>query len=550
MLKFYGIRFNQNGTPERFSLSFALSESLHAGLKLSELLNGDPLGTAKAVDDEINRLFQCPETKRNSKQFRFLVARWFRTKDIVQFLFTNQESTLLKIEICRVLDAGDSIKNKWKKIEKLLLDYLAKLEAGEKNEQLSNPESDIGLILQMVSLFFMEQDDELPPANLELQFIRYQFPRIIWKKKDGFNAASNPFWLPQNMYCRSSYLLARLISRIYEKTGTSFETFQSESNKAIREVPLKSQVQLRTVPNAVSLKSLLPDNPPDELQLILQKSPEDNEQLCLIPETVSETLLSLQKTIQKKLSHDGVKHLLGILRQFASASSDGFCSFDIQSHLKLIARESKQGSFSEKQVSLFNETFNILSKIKVKRIWNEPGKERESENHFVLECYTESKKNEVVPSVKKLVLDPLFLPARNNPFHLGGHLRLIPPRLFRESTQKHALLPGIASYLTGTWLNEYAVNRGIATKSTRQIIEGCAFNVTPATRYRIVDKVNSELAYMKEKCYISDYRHQKSEDGNPWDDLHSITASENVLASLAEKMRAVDANCISEKLIA
>lgn len=46
MLKFYGIRFNQNGSPERFSLSFALGESLHTGLHICEQKNGDIKETA------------------------------------------------------------------------------------------------------------------------------------------------------------------------------------------------------------------------------------------------------------------------------------------------------------------------------------------------------------------------------------------------------------------------------------------------------------------------------------------------------------------------
>jgi hypothetical protein len=112
------------------------------------------------------------------------------------------------------------------------------------------------------------------------------------------------------------------------------------------------------------------------------------------------------------------------------------------------------------------------------------------------------------------------------------------------------LLPGLASFLTGTWLNEFIIRRGKTEKTTRDIIEGCAFNITPASKYRVVDKIKSELAYMKEKCYISEYDCQQNEDGNPFDDLHIITASENVLTSIAEKMRAVDAKCSSEKLIA
>ncbi len=547
MLKFYGIRFNQNGNPERFSVSYALSESLHAGLTLSESMDCDPIKTVKAVDLEIEGLFCRPEAKKNGKLFRFQVAKWFRTKDIIQFLFAEKQTEGLKLEIARILCTGEGIEKKWKRIEALLLGYLGRLSQDVRNDQLSNPESDLNLILQMISLLFLEQDEELPPANLELQFIRNQFPRIIWKKKDGFNASSNPFWLPGNCFCRSSYLQALLLTEIHKKTSDSSEPLTSPAVRINTGISTESAIP---VPTGVTLSSLLPEEPPHELRIILDDESDDNQQLELIPETASETLLSLQKLIQRKLSHEGVKHFFGILRQFAGATPDGYCVFNTQEHLSLVARVSKGGRFTDRQTGLFNEVFELISRVRVKRSWTQPGHEKETVNPFVLVLYTECTDQTGYPHLRHTVLDPLLLPVNNNPFFLGGHLRLIPEPVFRESAKKHALLPGIASYLTGTWLNEYFVHRGTTTKSTREIIEGCAFNLTPANRYRIMDKVKSELAYMKEKCYISEYRHQASEDGNPWDDLHCVTASEAVLADLADKMRAVDANSISERLIA
>ncbi len=550
MLKFYGIRFNQNGSPERFSLSFALGESLHAGLHICDRLNGDPKETAEAVDKEIGRLFQGPESKKNNKKFRFLVAKWFRTKDIVHFLLNNAATKELKLSIAKILDSRELIENKWNLIESLVLTYLNQLSVAERNQQLSDSESDINLIVQMISLFFLEQDEEVPPANLELQFIRYQFPKIIWKKKDGFNAVSNPFWLPKNMFCRSSYLLARVISRIYENAVSSSVGFLPAQLIADQQT-VSDQVESFDKDNLTfSLNSLLPDDAPDEIRLEIEDEEQENGQLQLIPESVSETLLSLQKMIQKRFSHDGVKHLLGILRQFAGATTEGYCLFNVRKHLELVAKPSKQGEFSEKQVSLFTEVFRLLSKLKVKRFWNKDESGKETTNPFVLELYSECSSKKACSLQKKVILDPIFLPSMFNPFHLGTHLRLIPPRLFRESIYKHPLLPGLASYLTGTWLNEYLGKRGVASKTTREVIEGCAFNIVPSNKYRIVNKAKSELAYMKEKCYISEYNCENDDKGNPWDDHLTITASENVLASIAEKMRAVNANCVSEKLIA
>lgn len=540
MLRFYGIRFNQHGAPERFSISIALSESLHTALEICDQLNGDLEKAIKAIEARIERMFSGLESTASNKQYRYTIAKWFRAKDMIQFMLKHQETKELKLEIAKELNSREDIAEKWNRIESIILEFVTSLCSITRDEQLMNTESDLNLTLQMVSLFFLEQDEEVPPANLELQFIRYQFPKIIWKKRDGFNASSNPFWQPKNVYCRSSYLVARIISRLYENPS-------SETKKQLTTV--QSEVAANSK-SSVSYNSLLPQEEPDEISLILDDLEQENEQLSLIPESASETLFSLQKLIQKKFSHAGVKHFLGILRQLAESDESGFCSFKLRKHLELVSKPSKQGDFSEKQISLFYSVFDLLTKIQVKRTWKLADETKQITNPFILELYQKCSPGQDCMSKRKLVLDPIFLPGQNNPFRLGIHLRLIPERLFRESAYKHPLLTSMASYITGTWLNEYMTGKGTTSKTSREIIEGCAFNLTPANRYKIVDKVKSELAYMNEKCYISDYSCHKNQEGNPWDDLHNMVAPENVLAEIAEKMQIVSTSSTSEKLIA
>jgi hypothetical protein len=143
-------------------------------------------------------------------------------------------------------------------------------------------------------------------------------------------------------------------------------------------------------------------------------------------------------------------------------------------------------------------------------------------------------------TVVQYKLDPMFVASRENPFLLGQHLQLISEELFRESSSKHALLTGIASYLTGTWLYESTKNRASVQKTARQIIEGCSFNITPANRYRIRHKLSSELNYMVQKSYIGKMDLHNSPRGNPWEDVHELSPPTyylNKLNSLSELNR-------------
>ena len=531
MLKFHGIRFNQQGTPERFTVSFALKESLNAALYICEYFKGDREKALEAINEEINKLFRVPTGGKKTKNFRFLVAKWFRAKDIVQFFYTDSSTVGLKLKIAGIVNKPETIVDKWRLIEPVLLNYVLRLSVEERNALLSDGESDLNLILRMVALFFLEQDDEVPPANLELQFVRHQFPKIIWKKKDGFNASSNPFWITKNLYCRPSYLTALIITKTRENPP---------------QLTLKLDKPEKSLTIDIS-DTRFPVETPAEIRLELDSGESGNYQLSLIPETVFETLLSLQRIIQKSFSHDGVKHFLGILRQLSVKKTGSMSGFKVSEHLELVAKPTREGKHSQKQVSLFEGVYKILLRIKVNRFWKTGNQEKQISNPFVLEISNEKSSE---GEIRQLLLDPLFLAGPENPFRLGSHLTLISGRLFRESVYKHALLPGLSSFITGTWLNEFSRNNGVAEKTTREILEGCAFNLTAASQYKIIRKLEAELVYMKKKSYIAGYKLTKDRESNPWNDVHQIIAPDRVVQSIVENARLTNANSMSEKLIA
>jgi len=547
MLRFHGIRFNHDGSPERYTLTFALKESLNACLYIHDYFEGDLKQTEKAIDEEINKLYQN-NACTNGRSHRFIVAKWFRARDIIQFLCSNEPTSDAKLKIARILNSAGRIEQKWNSIQPILLSYISTLDVQKRDEELSHPESDLNLTLQMVRLFFLEQDEEAPPANLELQFVRNQFPKIIWKKKDGITASSHPFWLPKNPYCRSSYLLTRIISIVYESMRPSEpESLQPLSEE--RYLPVSTHHHSSQC-DVVSFHTLYPVEVPDEVRLESEDSDADDEQLVLIPETPAETLLSLQRIIQKRFSYDGVKHLLAIFRQLAEAEPDRIFNFDSFKHMNLVARAARNGQFSYRQRTLFSEVYRMLGRLNIKRLWNRTDQKKEITNPLLLELASETTNPGSLDPDKKIILDPIFFPDANNPLRLGSHLTLMPNRLFKESVHKHSLLAGLSAFLTGSWLNEYSSKQGVAKKTSREIVDGCAFNVTPANKYKIFDKLKSELEYMDEKCYISDITYTEAENGNPWDDVYQVSAPREIISGIVQKLKTLDGYQASERLIA
>ncbi len=69
MLRFYGIRFNGQGVPERFNVSYALRESLHAGLHINDFFQRNQKKTISAIEEEIEKLFKEPANKKAQRSF-------------------------------------------------------------------------------------------------------------------------------------------------------------------------------------------------------------------------------------------------------------------------------------------------------------------------------------------------------------------------------------------------------------------------------------------------------------------------------------------------
>lgn len=529
MLKFYGIRSNHLGEPERYTLSIALKESLNAALYILDYFDGDKAKTIEAIKEEIDTLFTTQGgVQKKDQNFRFLVAKWFRTKDIIEFICTSTALRPLYIAIARILNTPKAIEEKWQVIKELTVEFLLERSAGERKSQMSDPESGVNMLLQMATLLFMEQDEEMPPANLELQFVRNQFPKIIWKKQDGINAFSFPFWLPKNRYCHPLFLNSEINESISKR----------EKSALIKTLPkIATQPDVKnTAIASFDFKEL--DVSAKQANIKIHSTNGDllNEQLALFSESVSETLLGLQKKIQKKYSHEGVKHFLAILRQLSEVISkhSSTCDFDCGKHFELILKSSQLKKISQKQMTLFRNIFSELQKLEVERDWEgstpEPGDR--TCNPFIAEISQFFRRGKKLP-VKKVVVDPLFLPNKSNPYRLGAHLKLIPDNVFKESSSRHALVPGLASYLCGAWMLNYPEKKGTLCKKAHEILEGCAFNVTPASRYRILNKLKSELQFMEKKRYIKNFKTEKNKSGNPWDEMFSVTAPDSLQTLIA-----------------
>ncbi|MGK0291028.1 MAG: hypothetical protein ACI86H_002495 [bacterium] len=543
MLQFHGIRFH-NGIPEKFKITYNLIDSLR---KCIELLDDHQLNqseTLKAVNQEINKIYQNRNALVDAKQLRYINAKWSRTKDILEFFTQDEDTFLIKITIGKILLHSSSIAEKWKNIEKILVQNTVTLFPEEIDVYFSDPGSEISLILQMIILFFLDQTDELPPANLQIKFLPKQFPKTLWQNIDGYEVSSAPaIWNPKNLHCRHNYLMSRLIMVLTVNLQAievqKLQKVEKVIVKEVKEIELIDESKSELIPLKEWHKAVgIPENTPELIQFEYIDDEADENQIAMIELTPVETLNSFQRSIQKKFSQDGVRHFLGIMKQINENSANGICYFDVYKHLNLVAKATKTGRFTKKQISLSYSLLNEIQRLKITRTWrNDDDEAWQNTNHFILQlahtcAVAEETKNPMKLPVIKLLLDPIFYSEANNPQQMGKMYSLIPEKLFKETGRTHALLPGLSAYFSGTWLIEFKQNRGVLRKTAQEIIEGCAFNVSKTGRYRIIHKLKSELAYMEKQHYIEKVVLMKSKERNLWDDVYEIHATESCIRTI------------------
>ena len=511
MLHFHGIRF-KNGIPERFSKRYELLTILR---QLIEQLASNEYHFERVRDsirDELERLYT--EKANNQQKRRFISAQLSRKRDLLYFLFKDKKLIPQKIQLAKILLERKTIEGKWKLMVELFHQKIFPAYSDELLEViLSSPDHPIYRLLQTIHLFFLEQTEERPPANIQLKFIPLKFPTVLWIHTEGTVQNADAFWTPQDTCCRFQYLSSSLLVR---------PQLLGESSKSIETKPPIASSKQKKLPSNFYHQGALPA----QISLEYQAKGRNPKQLELIPESPAETLITFQKDIQKSFSHEGLKHFLAIMKQLTQ-QDNVLGQFSFVAHFQRLYKHLPINP-SSKALDLTHLILDSLQNLKVIRRWQEGNDWLERKQPFLTylgEETTSSNSHEVSNLPKYLYqIDPLFISTKHHPYGFGTSLSLIEDAIFQESTRQHALLTGLAAYLNGSWLLEFPQQEGVLEKNAEEIFAGCSFNISASGKYRMIHKLRDELSYMEKKNYISNFKVISSREKNPWKDIYRIRA--------------------------
>ncbi|MDT8446746.1 MAG: hypothetical protein RRB13_07605 [bacterium] len=492
MLHFQGIRTNRQGVPERYSVRYDLMASLEALLVIIEHHQGDAEAVMASIDASLNDHFRHSAPLGNARgEHRRATAQWFRARDMAQFLFKEPALRRLKLNSLRLLLEPRPLEDKWQLIKESLVQGIQELEPQFAHALLLEPDSDLHRLLETLGLFFLDQDPELPPMNLEMEFLRGDFPKRIWRRKGNLSPSPSPFWQPQNRLCDALVLEQLVLEQLFEERVHQALSHAYEPEGTITQ---------NTGPISLRFE-------------------EEGQTLELIPQSPAETLLLLQREVQRQHSFEGSKHLLALMRQLAEAQSPQF-RFDKKSHFELLGRLKQGQEISLRQQQLLDDVLAAMSRVKVRR-----QQTLETIETPLLMRWAEIESPQG-PGAIELLLDPILYHGLG----LGQQLRLIPREVFLESTQSHGLIPGLMAYLTGWWLVQYPERKGVFNCRADKLIEAFTLKKSATQKAKFQAKIKSELKYMAEKKYIGAF--EVSPHANPFEEEYQITAPLALLETL------------------
>ncbi len=473
MLEFHGLTKKNSVSLTRYKEIFALQESLYAALYIHSALHGDKAQCLASIKKEVDTIYASNTTKQGLASFRLLISKWLRVKDILEFLFQEPSLYSVKLAIFEILQKDMPIQAKWDAILPSLVTWLDVITDSNLCAMLADEESQLHKLLTFIALLFLDQDESLPPPNLRLRFKKNAFPLVVWMQNKEVSTYVGTFWKASSPLCYKSVLIASLQKHL-DKTNS------------LDENPAHNNIYPANYTNR------LPVN------LFLQETNQTDEQLLLFQTSPEEGLLSLQKAIYDKFSYEGVHHFLAFIRQVTSLAQSATISFSVKKHVQLLYGTQVNKVKEKKATQLLLQLLELMQNTKVVRL----GKEnRKLETPFILNYGKETQNNNLQ---YRLIIDPLFSTGKNK-YALGQHLRLIPSSLFQETVRSHPFISSLASYFTGTWL--YNIKPIQADKET--LLEGAALFQGNHTKKWLLQKLNTELAYMEKKQYIGKAKLEK-----------------------------------------
>ena len=127
-----------------------------------------------------------------------------------------------------------------------------------------------------------------------------------------------------------------------------------------------------------------------------------------------------------------------------------------------------------------------------------------------------------VPVEVRLLVDAVFYRHADGALDLP--YRQLPEPLLCAAPKDHPYALGLVIYLRQAWSEEWESGEGVIQRSTRRIFQEAGFSLKDSARYRSIEAMKRELAYLKEQGWLGAWRISRGASRDALDDVYRLEA--------------------------
>lgn len=521
-------------TIKRSVQTFHLAHALSELFKTYECTGGPTPQVEAALNAAIDRSLTGVREPRSRLQGRLYTL--LRAKDMHRFVV--EEAALVPVKL-KLLEHGlfyRGLDERWAAIRDLLvssIDMICRVSISGVvsnyelyKQQVSEPSGSLGRLLTTAALLNFDVDEEQPPTNLRLRFHKGRFPEHSWEL-EGLTATSAAAdsarsWRPQNPLCRWEYLGADLLHALYRR----------QNSASAWDGVARAEARAEASTEESSPAQALPPVADGEVYCDLGRGGEGQaqaDQMELFPLHPRTFLPELQRQIHHSHGAEGVRLFVLLFERLGKSPCGAFLSLDMAEVVNHSGDKPVSAAKLRQRCKKLMAILEYLAQLRLTRIdaIDGEGTCQQSNLITILDVTNPHEPGtavgkDAIPSQVRLLVDPVFY------LHAEGALDLpyrdLPEPLLSASAKDHPYALGLLVYLRQAWKEDWENGEGIIQTSARRIFADAGFGLKDSARYRSIEAMKRDLAWLKENNWLEAWRMTRSASREALDDIYRLEA--------------------------
>ena len=520
--------------------AFHLSHSLSELFKIYDFTGGPSQQVEAAINTAIERsLTEVGETKPRLQGHLYTLLR---AKDLHRFVVEEPLLAPVKLKLLEHVLFYRGLEERWAAIRELLLSALDSIcgvtVSGVASnheiykQQASERSSSLGKLLMCTALLNFDVDDEPPPTNLRIRFHRGRFPENSWEldvpSTAGATEDAARAWNPANPYCRWEYLGADLLHALYRRHYNMTPVLAGQDARGT------------TLAGAWMQPA---DSSPEHVGEVFcalgrgGDASAQTDQMELFPLHPRTFLPELQRQVHRAHGAEGVRLFALLCERLGRSTCGEFLSLALADIAAVPSGPANSPAKIHQRAKRLWGILEYLAQLELTRIHTAEGESTCRKSRFITILHVTNSQPSIQPGGSdhdpksrdggcptgvRLMMDPVFYQGA------GGRLRLayrdLPEPLLHAASKEHPFALGLLVYLRIAWTDEWEETQGIVQRSTQRLFQEAGFWIKNSARYRSIEAMKRDLAYLKEQGWLGAWRITRGANRDSLEDIYRLEA--------------------------